>query len=204
MTTRGDAAANVEAENTEPLQPGRTGTVRRLLSTWEGNVVLGLQRAFAPDPQPAERIWRQWLPDVTHSHVRANIEDLIEDSDRWFVRQREAPGAVRLCHQHDDTTIDHITASFLALRLRVVLQRRLDDQLLARPDAGPFQDTGGPPDPERHRLQCSHGLRGRCPRSLSGSRRVASKTCSEGPLAMMPRLWNPPVLSTLREPSCRR
>lgn len=93
-------------DNAKSHQPGKTGIVRRFLNAWPGNVVLVFQPAYSPDLQPAERIWRQWRPNVTHNHVRARIEDLIEDSDRWFVRQREAPAAVRqmlAVHSFGDT-----------------------------------------------------------------------------------------------------
>lgn len=48
--------------------------------------------------------------------------------ERTFREQKTTLEVRPIYHQRDDTSIGHIVASFLALRLEVDLQRRLDDK----------------------------------------------------------------------------
>jgi hypothetical protein len=81
-------------DNAQSHRVGKTGLVRRFMEAFPGQVVLVFLPAYSPDLQPAERIWRQWRPGVTHNHRRAAIEMLIADSDGWFQRQGADPVAV--------------------------------------------------------------------------------------------------------------
>jgi DDE superfamily endonuclease len=81
-------------DNAQGHRVGKTGIVRRALDRLAGRVVLVFLPAYSPDLQPAERLWRQWRPNVTHNHTRATMEALQEDSDRWLGQMAAAPHAV--------------------------------------------------------------------------------------------------------------
>lgn len=81
-------------DNAKSHQLGKTGIVRRFLDAWRGSVVLVYLPAYSPDLMPAEQIWRQWRPNVTHNHTRSEMEPLVGDSDRWFERQNCTPSNV--------------------------------------------------------------------------------------------------------------
>jgi transposase len=57
-------------------------------------VVLVFLPTYSPDLQPAESLWRQWRPNVTHNHKRADIQDLVADSDDWLTRTAANPKGV--------------------------------------------------------------------------------------------------------------
>jgi len=81
-------------DNAQAHRVGKTGIVRRWLTAQAGRVVLVFLPAYSPDLQPAERLWRQWRPNVTHNHTRATLPELEADSDRWLGRIAAAPHAV--------------------------------------------------------------------------------------------------------------
>jgi len=91
--TRGRLAALL-VDNAQAHRVGKTGIVRRWLSAQAGRIVLVFLPAYSPDLQPAERLWRQWRPNVTHNHTRATLAELEADSDRWLHRHAAAPLAV--------------------------------------------------------------------------------------------------------------
>ena len=81
-------------DNAKSHRVGKTGIVRRGLDTLSGRVVLVFQPAYSPDLQPAERVWRQWRPNVTHNHRRDTLVALRQDSDAWMNRMAATPQAV--------------------------------------------------------------------------------------------------------------
>lgn len=92
-TARGRLAVFL-VDNAKSHQVGKTGIVRRGLDALAGRVVLVFQPAYSPDLQPAERVWRQWRPNVTHNHRRATLPALQQDSDAWLRRMASTPRAV--------------------------------------------------------------------------------------------------------------
>jgi DDE superfamily endonuclease len=93
-TARGRLAVFL-VDNAKSHRVGKTGIVRRGLDALAGRVVLVFLPAYSPDLQPAERVWRQWRPNVTHNHDRENLDRLQEDSDGWFGRMASQPETVR-------------------------------------------------------------------------------------------------------------
>ncbi len=89
-TARGRLAALL-VDNAQAHRVGKTGIVRRWLTAQAGRVVLVFLPAYSPDLQPAERLWRQWRPNVTHNHTRATLPELEADSDRWLRRHAAEP-----------------------------------------------------------------------------------------------------------------
>ena len=81
-------------DNAPSHQPGKTGILRRFLTALAGQVVLVFQPKYSPELQPTERLWLQWRPNVTHNHTRGELDDLIDDSDRWLERMAATPDAV--------------------------------------------------------------------------------------------------------------
>jgi hypothetical protein len=81
-------------DNARSHQVGKTGIVRRALDALEGRVVLVYQPAYSPDLQPAERVWRQWRPNVTHNHTRGSLTELKQDSDAFLTRLAAEPATV--------------------------------------------------------------------------------------------------------------
>ena len=100
--------AVVLVDNAQSHRLGKTGMMRTFMDAYAGQVVLVFLPPYSPDLQPAERLWRQWRPNVTHNHVRATIEELVADSDAWLSRQANDPAAVlralgdltRSCSEH--------------------------------------------------------------------------------------------------------
>jgi transposase len=93
-TARGRLAVFL-VDNAKSHRVGKTGIVRRGLDVLAGRVVLVFLPAYSPDLQPAERVWRQWRPHVTHNHERDTLDVLQEDSDGWFERMATQPETVR-------------------------------------------------------------------------------------------------------------
>jgi transposase len=93
-TARGRLAIFL-VDNAKSHRVGKTGIVRRGLDALAGRVVLVFLPAYSPDLQPAERVWRQWRPNVTHNHERDTLDLLQEDSDGWFERMASQPETVR-------------------------------------------------------------------------------------------------------------
>jgi hypothetical protein len=81
-------------DNAQGHRVGKTGIVRRALDRLAGRVVLVFLPSYSPDLQPAERLWRQWRPNVTHNHTRATLGELQGDSDGWLGQMATAPQAV--------------------------------------------------------------------------------------------------------------
>jgi DDE superfamily endonuclease len=81
-------------DNAPSHQPGKTGILRRFLTALAGQVVLVFQPKYSPELQPTERLWLRWRPNVTHNHTRGELDDLVDDSDRWLERMAAAPAAV--------------------------------------------------------------------------------------------------------------
>lgn len=92
-TARGRLAVFL-VDNAKSHRVGKTGIVRRGLDALAGRVVLVFQPAYSPDLQPAERVWRQWRPNVTHNHRRDTLLALQQDSDGWMCRMATTPQAV--------------------------------------------------------------------------------------------------------------
>lgn len=92
-TARGRLAVLL-VDNAKSHRVGKTGIVRRALDALKGRVVLVFLPAYSPDLQPAECIWRQWRPNVTHNHRRATLEALQGDSDAWLTRMAAQPAHV--------------------------------------------------------------------------------------------------------------
>lgn len=92
-TARGRLAVFL-VDNAKWHRVGKTGIVRRGLDALAGRVVLVFQPAYSPELQPAERVWRQWRPNVTHNHTRGTLADLQQDSDAWMARMAATPQAV--------------------------------------------------------------------------------------------------------------
>lgn len=81
-------------DNARSHRVGKTGIVRRALDKHSGRVVLVFLPTYSHDLQPGERLWRQWRPNVTHNHVRDNMNDLMGDSDAWLSRMAANPQKV--------------------------------------------------------------------------------------------------------------
>jgi DDE superfamily endonuclease len=94
-STRRGRVAVFLVDNARSHQVGKTGIVRRGLDALSGRVVLVFQPAYSPDLQPAEKVWRQWRPNVTHNHRRGTLDALQQDSDAWFCRMAAEPKALR-------------------------------------------------------------------------------------------------------------
>jgi transposase len=92
-TARGRLAVFL-VDNAKSHRVGKTGIVRRGLDALAGRIVLVFLPRYSPDLQPAERLWRQWRPNVTHNHTRETIETLQADSDSWLARMAAEPAAV--------------------------------------------------------------------------------------------------------------
>jgi len=86
--------AVVLTDNAKSHRVGKTGIVRTALNDLAGRVVLVFLPTYSPDLQPAERLWRQWRPNVTHNHTREKMVDLLADSDGWLSRIAADPGAL--------------------------------------------------------------------------------------------------------------
>jgi transposase len=86
--------AVVLADNAQSHRVGKTGIVRRELDRLAGQVVLVFLPSYSPDLQPAECVWRQWRPNVTHNHQRGTLEALVQDSDGWLERIAAQPAQV--------------------------------------------------------------------------------------------------------------
>lgn len=78
-------------DNAQGHRVGKTGIVRTGLDEHAGRVVIVFLPTYSPDLQPAERLWRQWRPSVTHNHVRDKMADLHADSDAWLARMAANP-----------------------------------------------------------------------------------------------------------------
>ena len=81
-------------DNAQAHRVGKTGIVRRWLDAQAGRIVPVFLPPYSPDLQPAERLRRQWRPDVTHNHTRATLAELEADSDGWLGRHAAQPLAV--------------------------------------------------------------------------------------------------------------
>ena len=92
-TARGRLAVFL-VDNAPSHQVGKTGIVRRGLDELAGRVVLVFLPRYSPDLQPAERLWRQWRPNVTHNHTRATMAALQADSDGWLGEMAADPRGV--------------------------------------------------------------------------------------------------------------
>jgi len=92
-TARGRLAVLL-VDNAQSHRVGKTGIVRRGLEALAGRVVLVFQPAYSPDLQPAERVWRQWRPNVTHNHRRQTLLALQQDSDAWMRRMAATPRVI--------------------------------------------------------------------------------------------------------------
>jgi putative transposase len=92
-TARGRLAVFL-VDNAKSHRVGQTGIVRRGLDALAGRVVLVFLPSYSPDLQPAERLWRQWRPNVTHNHTRETMDSLQEDSDAWLARMAAEPACV--------------------------------------------------------------------------------------------------------------
>ena len=92
-TARGRLAVFL-VDNAQSHRVGQTGIVRRGLDALSGRVVRVFLPSYSPDLQPAERLWRQWRPNVTHNHTREAIAALQADSDSWLVRMAAEPASV--------------------------------------------------------------------------------------------------------------
>jgi transposase len=92
-TARGRLAVFL-VDNAKSHRVGKTGIVRQGLDDLTGRVVLVFLPTYSPDLQPAERLWRQWRPNVTHNHTRERMDALQQDSDAWLSRMAAEPQAV--------------------------------------------------------------------------------------------------------------
>ena len=92
--------------------------------------------------------------------------------ERTFREQKSTLEVRPIYHHRDDTSMGHIVASFLALRLEVDLQQRLEERegqgFLAGPDAGPGPGAVGARGVGRPALSTAHRHGGR---GASGLRR---------------------------------
>jgi hypothetical protein len=93
-TARGRLAVLL-VDNAPGHKVGKTGIVRTALDGLAGRVALAFLPKYSPHLQPAERLWRQWRPNVTHNHTRDRIADPVADSDDWLARIAADPTAVR-------------------------------------------------------------------------------------------------------------
>lgn len=94
-TARGRLAVLL-VDNAQCHRVGKTGIVRRGMQAHAGRVVLVFLPTYSPDLQPAERLWRQWRPNVTHNHRRGTIAELVADSDAWLAKAASDPKGVLL------------------------------------------------------------------------------------------------------------
>lgn len=78
-------------DNAKPHRVGKTGIVRTALDEHAGQVAIAFLPTYSPDLQPAERLWRQWRPNVTHNHIRDKMVDLEGDSEAWLTRMAANP-----------------------------------------------------------------------------------------------------------------
>ena len=78
-------------DNAKSHRVGKTGIVRAGLDEHAGRAVIVFLPTYSPDLQPAERLWRQWRPSVTHNHTRDKMVDLQADSDAWLTRMAAHP-----------------------------------------------------------------------------------------------------------------
>lgn len=92
-TPRGRLAVLL-VDNAQGHRVGKTGIVRRALDAHAGRVVLVFLPTYSPDLQPGERLWRQWRPNVTHNHKRADIAGLVADSNAWLAKAASDPSSV--------------------------------------------------------------------------------------------------------------
>jgi hypothetical protein len=92
-TARGRLAVFL-VDNAKSHRVGQTGIVRQGLDDLAGRVVLVFLPTYSPELQPAERLWRQWRPNVTHNHTRERMDTLQQDSDAWLSRMAAEPQAV--------------------------------------------------------------------------------------------------------------
>jgi hypothetical protein len=81
-------------DNAPSHRVGKTGLIRLLLRANAGRVVLVFLPPYSPDLQPAERLWRQWRPNVTHNHRCSEMEPLVGNSDAWLTRMAAQPQSV--------------------------------------------------------------------------------------------------------------
>jgi hypothetical protein len=81
-------------DNAQSHRVGKTGLIRLFLRANAGQLVLVFLPPYSPDLQPAERLWRQWRPNVTHNHTRSTMEALVADSDAWLALIAGDPASV--------------------------------------------------------------------------------------------------------------
>jgi DDE superfamily endonuclease len=81
-------------DNAQSHRVGKKGLIRLFLRANAGRVVLVFLPAYSPDLQPAERLWRQWRPNVTHNHTCSAMEQLVGNSDAWLTRAAAEPQSV--------------------------------------------------------------------------------------------------------------
>ena len=81
-------------DNAQSHRVGKTGLIRLFLRANAGRVVLVFLPAYSPDLQPAERLWRQWRPNVTHNHRCSEMEQLVGNSDAWLTCAATQPQSV--------------------------------------------------------------------------------------------------------------
>jgi DDE superfamily endonuclease len=93
-STRRGRLAILLVDNAPSHQVGQTGIVRTALDRLAGRVVLVFLPTYSPDLEPAELLWRQWRPHVTHNHTRATLVALQQDSDGWLRSMARRPAAV--------------------------------------------------------------------------------------------------------------
>jgi putative transposase len=86
--------AIVLVDNAKSHKVGKTGIVRRGLTELKGRVALVYLPSYSPDLQPAECVWRQWRPSVTHNHRRSELPTLQQDSDHWLEWMAAQPESV--------------------------------------------------------------------------------------------------------------
>lgn len=92
-TARGRFAVLL-VDNAPSHRVGKTGIVRTALDELAGRVILVFLPPYSPDLAPAERLWRQWRPNVTHNHTRSTLAELEADSDRWLTTMAAEPRTV--------------------------------------------------------------------------------------------------------------
>lgn len=92
-TARGRVAVLL-VDNAPSHRVGKTGIVRTALDELGGRIVLVFLPTYSPDLAPAERLWRQWRPNVTHNHTRSTLAELEADSDAWLTTMAAKPTTV--------------------------------------------------------------------------------------------------------------
>ena len=75
-------------------RPEKSKMVRALLERHGKHLQFRYLPGYSPDCNPMELFWNDWRDNVTHNHDRADIEDLADDSDRYFKRRRRNKRAV--------------------------------------------------------------------------------------------------------------